>query len=139
MDSSFLNYVRSLYKHLPTIMLLIAINLFIAIKTDLLSDTFFTVVAFLSVNTIFILAIQLIEYLNRDTSRIPYLWRDASNELPQEASYVEVIVEHEGVFHACKAYYSTNLYGKYGGWDIPLDLLDTHNKVVLWRYCSVKE
>lgn len=135
----YLGYARRLYKYLPDVMLLTAINLFIAVKTDLLADTFFTAVVFLAVNAIFLLAIQLIKYLNDDADNHGYLWRDAERETPREASYVKVVVKHKGTLHICDAFYDMDLYGKYDGWGVSLGLLDVSNEVVLWRYRTFEE
>lgn len=135
----YLNYARRLYKYLPDIMLLTAINLFIAVKTDLLADTFFTLVVFLAVNAIFLLAIQLIKYLNDDVGNREYSWRDAERETPREESDVKVVVRHKGALYICDAFYSDGLYDKFDGWGVSSRLLDTNNEVILWRYRTFEE
>lgn len=137
--TKYLNYARRLYKYLPDIMLLTAINLFIAVKTDLLADTFFTLVVFLAVNAIFLMAVQLIKYLNDGADNHGYLWRDAERETPREASYVKVVVKHKDTLHICDAFYDMDLYGKYDGWGVSLGLLNTNNEVILWRYRTFEE
>ncbi|MDO4441359.1 MAG: hypothetical protein Q4B81_04175 [Moraxella sp.] len=126
-------------KYLPDIMLLTAINLFIAVKTDLLADTYFTVVVFLAVNAIFLLAVQMIAYLNKDANRLEYLWRDAEKALPKEASYVKVVVKHKGTLHICDAFYDMDLYGKYDGWGVSDRLFGANTEVILWRYRTFEE
>lgn len=126
------------WKFLPAVLLFLAANTAIGVIAGVLPDSFRNVVLLLAVNSMFFF-IMLIFISGGDDNKAYYRWRDAKSEEPPSTTDVIVQVKHKGKLYFCKAFYSRRLYKKFGGWGVPLGMLDENNEVILWRYCTPAE